>query len=155
LDADPARGISTDLLRTTGLTVRPVGHAVDVDRRRDWLIGERFAALDAGGFASSHHHVARSVSLRREFQFLIEARLFVAIDNELAILRRKAIRCLTYGERVFTTRRRWFNRVLAGADAPNRLMVRTLDGSLVLVAEQLRVAAQQLDFFSRGLGENV
>ena len=34
-------------------------------------------------------------------------------------------------------------------------MVRTLDGSLVLLAEQLRVAAQQLDFFSRGLGEHV
>src|SRR5205823_8435177 len=121
LDADPARGISTDLLRTTGLTVRPVGHAVDVDRRRDWLIGERFAALDAGGFASSHHHVARSVSLRREFQFLVEARLFIAIDNKLAILRRKAVGRLAHGQSVFPTGIQGLNRVLAGADTPNRL----------------------------------
>ena len=73
------------------------------------------------------HLVAGAVAGAVEVELLVEARLLVLVDEELARDGREAVRLLADGQRVLAAGRLGVERDLAGADAVDRLAVRAVD----------------------------
>jgi hypothetical protein len=126
-DQDGAVAVSA---RRPGLAGRGAGSVVEMivdgDGDLDGSILHR-AAVGAERADSRLHLVAWAVAGTVEVELLVEARLLIAVDEELPLDGGKAAEIVAEGEGVFATGRLGFEGELAGADALERLAVRALD----------------------------
>src|SRR5262249_15463074 len=100
--------------------------AVDDDGSGHGSARHSHSAFDARYFAGHKHLFTGTVRTAGKFQFFVESRGLIAIDQELAFLRREASSQLGDAQSVLTARGIRRNRKLAEADSANGFAIRAL-----------------------------